>query len=272
MSTFTTVMRKNGPIILLIGGCVGVVGTAVSAVFGKEKYDTIVTEKIEEKKQELEEKGEEVTEEATELKVTDKIRAGARAYWLTVLIACVSITCLVASNKIAATNFATLSAAYAANKMDYKKYVEKASQKMGAKKADEVEEEIVREKMDKNVPKEATVIVTGTGDQLFYDVWNDRYFWSDMQTIRKGVNDANLELMNSHQLSANEFYEFIAPQLAHTQNGGIFGWDSGMDGLDKIEVGFYAKEITEGQYMGRAAMAIHFLSGAEPVCNLMFHC
>lgn len=272
MSKFKMLMSKHGPIVLLIVGCTGVVATGVSAVFGKEKFDTIVKEKVEEKKQELEEKGEEVTDEALELKPTEKIKAGARAYCFTFIIASISIAALIASNRIAASSFATLSAAYAANKMDFKNYVSKATQKMGPKKSDEVEEEIVKEKMDKNVPREASVIVTGTGDQLFYDEWNDRYFWSDMETIRKGVNDANLELMNSHQLSANEFYEFIAPQLAHTQNGGIFGWDSGMDGLDKIEVGFYAKEILDGQYRGRAAMAIHFLSGAEPVCNLMFHC
>lgn len=271
MSNFKTNVKKNAPAILLIVGCVGVVGTAVSAVFGKEKYDTVIKEKIDEKMQTATENGEDLDEEIV-LKPTDKLKAVGRAYWHTILIACVSITCLVASNRMIVGNLATVSAAYAANKLDYKKYVEKATEKMGAKKADEVETELAHEKMSKNVPTENTVIMTGSGDQLFYDEWNDRYFWADMQTVRKGVNDANLELMNCHQLTANEFYEFIAPQLAHTKNGEIFGWDSGMDGLDKIEIGFYAKEVTSGQYAGRAAMAIRFLSGCEPTCNMMYHC
>lgn len=263
--TLITGLKKHSPAILLAVGCVGIVSTAISAVFGKEKYDDIVDE-IRDKHDE------EGVENPEELKPTEKIKAVGRAYWHTILIACVSITCLVASNRIAASQLATVGAAYAANKADYKKYVEKATEKMGAKKSAEVEAEIAEEKMKTSTPTESTVIYTGRGEDLFFDSWQGRYFWSDMETVRKGVNDANFELRGSGSLTLNEFWQFISPNLMDTEGGSTYGWDGGIDGLDAIDVGFFSMLVHDGPYKGKPAISIKFSAGSEPKCNIgMYH-
>ena len=257
-------VKKHSPAMLLAVGCVGLVGTAISAVFGKEKYDDII-DKVKDKHEE------DGVENPEELKPTEKIKAGGRAYWVTILIACVSITCLVASNRIAASQLATVGAAYAANKADYKKYVNKATEKMGAKKASEVESELAADKMANNVPQTNTIICTGNGDTLFYDAWSGRFFFSDMETVRKGVNDANIELRNSGMITLNEFWAFISPTLRDNDGGNAYGWDGGLDGLDQIEVGYFSILVTDGPYKGRPAVSVKFSSGSEPSCQMGMH-
>lgn len=259
--TLITGLKKHSPAILLAVGCVGIVGTAISAVFGKEKYDDIVDE-IRDKHEE------ENVDNPEELKPTEKIKAVGRAYWHTILIACVSITCLVASNRIATSQLATVGAAYAANKADYKKYVEKATEKMGAKKSAEVESEIASDKMKGSKLVEGAVIYTGRGDDLFWDSWNDRYFFGDLETVRKAVNDANDELKNTGRLTGNEFWSFVSPKLSENGSGDAYGWDGGIDGLDSINVSYYSKIVEDGPYMNRPCIIIKFDAGSEPCCHI----
>ena len=240
--------KKHGATALLIIGCGGVIGTAVAAVFGKEKYDGLIEETKKEKK---------------EHKKSDKIKVAAKAYAITAVSAAISIGCLIASHKINANAMATVSAALAAKTVDAKKFAEKTKEIVGEKKYNEIEEKLVEDKMNANPPM---TVITGVGEQLFYDSWNDRYFLSDMETVRKGVNDAVAELQNSHQLSMNEFFEFISPRLSNTDAGDIFGWDT--MSCDRVEVSYFAKLVNEGPYKGKSAIAIKFCSGYEPTTNI----
>lgn len=276
-------LRKHAPTILLVTGCVGLVGAVVSAVFDKEKYDDLIDEALEKKAEEIKEEqksnededAEEPSEPAEEiepeLKKSEKLKIMGKAFWKTAVIGIFAITCLVASNRLIVGQLGTMTAAYVGTKGEYNKFVEKAKEKLGPKKSEELEAELMAEKMKKNTPTEASVIVTGGGDTLFYDSWNDRYFFSDMQTVRKGLNDANVELMNATYLTGNEFWEFVNPNLAPTGNGEIYGWDSGLSGFKNIEIKIYAVEVTSGQYAGKPALGIKFEAGSEPQCQVGYH-
>lgn len=276
---FLNGLKKHSPAILLAVGCIGIVGTAVHAVFDKERFDNLIDEELERKAEELKEDaenfpdGEESAEVEPELKKTETLKIFGKAFWRTILVAAFSITCLVASNRIAAGQLATVTACLAAQKADYKDFVTAAKEKLGPKKSEELEAELIQKKMEKTgAPNEQTVIVAGGGDVLFYDSWNGRYFFADMESVRKGVNDAVSELRQTTMLSGNEFWGFISSALGETENGDILGWDSGLDGTNDIEVEYYSTIVQDGQYKGKPAIGMKFKTGCEPTVNLHGRC
>lgn len=254
---FTSFIKAKSPVILLTLGCAGVIATAVSAVFDKEKYDTI----IEETKKEKEEKKEEV-------KKTDVIKVVAKSYWRTAVIGIFSICCIIASNRISASQLATVGAAYAASEGRRKEFMDKATEKFGEKKVNEVKEAIVEEKMTKAVENPTTIYNMGVGDQLFYESWTGRIFVRDLESVRKGVNDANVELINNDSLTFDEYCDWISGGQLESVKAGGMGWNG--DFCNKIDVSYIAKKIETGPYAGRTALAIIFHTDSEPRCNARY--
>lgn len=254
---FMSNLKAKSPVILLAIGCIGVAATAVSAVFDKERYDSI----IEDVKKDKEEKKE-------EMKKTDVIKVVAKSYWRTAIIGVFSICCVIASNRITAGQLATVGAAYAASESKRKEFMDKATEVMGEKKVEEVKNKVNEEKMMKAVENPTTIVNMGAGEQLFYESWSGRVFTSDMESVRKGVNDANAELINSDQLTFNEYCDYISGGKLEEVKGGEMGWNG--DFCNKINVSFYAKKIENGPYAGRTAMAISFYTDSEPRCNVKY--
>lgn len=254
---FMSNLKAKSPVILLTIGCIGVAATAVSAVFDKERYDSI----IEDVKKDKEEKKE-------EMKKTDVIKVVTKSYWRTAIIGVFSICCIIASNRITAGQLATVGAAYAASESKRKEFMDKATEVMGEKKVEEVKNKVNEEKMMKAVENPTTIVNMGVGEQLFYEAWSGRIFTSDMESVRKGVNDANAELIDSDRLTFNEYCDYISGGKLEEVTGGEIGWDS--DFCYKINVSFYAKKIENGPYAGRTAMAISFYSDSEPRCNVNY--
>lgn len=257
MNKFKSFMKKNSPVMLLVLGCVGVAATAVTAVFDKEKYDTI----IEEVKTEKEEKQEEI-------KKTDVIKVVAKSYWRTAVVGIFSICCIIASNRITAGQLATMGAAYAASENKRKEFMQKATEVVGEKKVNDIKDKITEEKMMKAVENPTTIVNMGVGEQLFYEAWSGRVFTSDMESVRKGINDANAEFLNTDSVTFNEYCTFISNGKLEDVKGGEMGWST--EFCNKIDVTFYAKKIENGPYAGRTAMAVVFHPECEPRYNVRY--
>ena len=96
--------------------------------------------------------------------------------------------------------------------------------------------------MDKNPVSKTNVIVTGGGTTRCYDHLSGRYFNSDIEKIRKAVNNLNHELLNGMgYASLNDFYDELG--LAHSGIGSDMGWNV-IDGL--IEIDFSSHIDDEG--------------------------
>ena len=67
------------------------------------------------------------------------------------------------------------------------------------------------------------IISTGHGNDLFYDSWSGRFFYSDINYVKKCVNDLNYQLMNDMFVSVNEFYAYIG--LSGIGAGDSAGWN-----------------------------------------------
>lgn len=252
-------VKAKSPVILLAVGCIGVAATAISAVFDKERYDNI----IEEVKKEKEEKKEEV-------KKTDVIKVVGKSYWRTAVIGVISICCIIASNRITAGQLATMGAAYAASENKRKEFMQKATEVVGEKKVEEIKNSITEDKINKAFEnQDVTIINTGLGEQLFYDEWSGSVWSDNLETVRKGINDANCELRKSDELTYNEWRSFISSgKLEDIDSGRKWGWNTSI--VDKIEVSFTAVKLTSGPYAGRVAMGVRFYDAYEPRTNINY--
>lgn len=257
--TLLSAVKAKSPIILLTLGCIGVAATAVSAVFDKERYDSII-EDVKAEKEETKE----------EIKKTDVIKVVAKSYWRTAAIGIFSICCIIASNRISASQLATVGAAYAASENKRKEFMAKATEKLGDKKVEEIKNSITDEKIQKTFGNDnVTIINTGCGEQLFYDEWTGSVFTNDMETVRKGINDANIELRNTDELTYNEWRSFISNgKLDDVDSGKTQGWTTAI--VDKIEVAFTPIKIKSGPYKDRVAMGIRFYDEYEPKTNIRY--
>ena len=82
---------------------------------------------------------------------------------------------------------------------------------IGEKKEQVIREHVAQKKVDENPMKSATVMVTGGGQVLFLEPVSMRYFRSNVQTVRKVVNDLNYRLTTGMEeyISLSEFYDEI---------------------------------------------------------------
>jgi hypothetical protein len=63
-----------------------------------------------------------------------------------------------------------------------------------------------------------------------YDSMSGRYFYSDLETVRRIVNDFNKEILSSGLMTLNEFYDELG--LPHVKIGEIIGWGTDFEFLD----------------------------------------
>ena len=111
-------------------------------------------------------------------------------------------------------------------------YRNKVIDVLGDKKEKEIQEKVAQDKVTNNSPKDQQVIITSKGNTLFMDSLSGRYFRSDIDTIKKIINDLNRRLVFEHYVSVNDLYYELG--LKSTKNGSFMGWNLD-EGLIEVE-------------------------------------
>jgi len=144
-----------------------------------------------------------------------------------------TITATICANRVSERRAAAMASAYAFAEKSFKEYREKTLKKVGKGKEQAIRDEIAEDHVATNPPNPTVLALAAQqGSVLCRDKWSDRYFVSDMESIRKAVNDFNHELINSTHLSLTEFYHLIG--LAPIGASDELGWDSN----DKLELNY----------------------------------
>ena len=109
---------------------------------------------------------------------------------------------------------------------------------LGEEKEKEIRTAIAEDRIDKDMHSGSYeylnhVVMMGNNDDLCYDVLSGRYFNSNIDKIKKAMNDMNYRLLNDNILSLNEFYNEIG--LQSTDIGYEKGWNIS-DGM--IDISF----------------------------------
>lgn len=135
----------------------------------------------------------------------------------------ITVACIVGSHNVAARKNAIMVSAYSVSERAMQEYKTVVKEKLGEKKALEIQEEVAEKRIKSSSGD--TVIVTGNGEQLCYEPFSGRYFESNIESIRQEVNNLNEGAINSDWgFALNEFYGRIG--LDPTGVGDEFGWNA----------------------------------------------
>lgn len=208
LSTIRKFVGNNSPAILSYLGITGVVATSILSVRAGMKVQRTMDDWI-------------VNEEETKV---EKYKRLAKATWKVyippVTMATATIACIFLANKESQKRYLALSAAYLLSDESFRSYREKVKDVVGIDKEEEVHEKVVKEQMEKSDTSQ--VIITGKGDHLCYDTLTGRYFKSNIEDVRKAVNEINANVINNVYASQNDFYSLIG--LPPTGYGEEVGW------------------------------------------------
>lgn len=226
---------KHSPEILTGLGIVGMVTATVMAVKATPKALQLI-----EAEKEYRESENETEEEAT-LTKAEIVKVAWKPYIPTIVTSAVSITCLIGASAVSAKRNATLATAYTLSQTALTEYQKKVVETVGEKKERTIRDKVAKEQIEKKPVKSNEIIYTQKGDTLCFDPVSGRYFKSDIEKIKKAVNELNSELMREMYISLNDFYYEVG--LSSIQIGDNLGWNVD-DGL--MDVDFSAQLAEDG--------------------------
>ena len=151
-----------------------------------------------------------------------------KAYAPTAIMTVASLICIFGSNHISKKRIATLASAYLMSETALKEYKEKAKEVVGLKKAQEISDEVIQDRITKNPPNGSvanidTPAMSNVVDlELWYDEVSDRYFYSSAEKIRKAELVAQKMLNKNGFVSINDVYAILG--LRDIPIGNDIGW------------------------------------------------
>ena len=239
---------KHSPEILTGVGIAGMITTAVLAVKATPKALMLIDSKKQEIFDELdpsEVPGNNTNYKDLQLKPIEVVKVAWKPYIPAAVTCVASVTCLIGASSVNAKRNAALATAYELSKTALADYKEKVVETVGEKKEEIIREKVAQKKVDENPPTKSEVIITGSGDVLFLEPVSMRYFKSDIENIRKIINDLNYRLTAGMEeyISLSELYDEIG--LSHTAQSDDIGWNIYRDG--QINIDFPATKTEKGE-------------------------
>ena len=208
-------VTKYSPEILMGIGIAGMVTSTVLAVKATPKALML----MEMKKEEL---------EVDTLTPVETVKTTWKCYLPTVITGATSIACLVGSHSVNSRRNAALATAYKLSETAFAKYRESTLEAVGEKKEKSVRDKISEKEIKENPVNRTEVFMTGKGQTLFFEPLSSRYFYSDLEKIKRAENKLNKEIITDafdSGRTVNDFYEEIG--IPTTSTGDNLGWKIG---------------------------------------------
>lgn len=223
ITSIGTAVRKHSPEILTGLGISGLITTTVVAVRVTPKAIRL----LDAKKKEL---------HKDKLSAVETIKTTWKCYLPACIVASTSVMCIIGGTKVNMRRNAALATAYTISESALKDYRNKVIENFGEKKDISIRDAIAEDKLRNNPVTNKEVFVTEKGNTLCYDVISGRYFKSDIELIKKAVNELNRRMISEMSISLNDFYYEIG--LPNIDLGDKLGWniESGL-----IDISFTSK-------------------------------
>lgn len=238
MKNLGGVISKNSPVILTGLSVGGFITTVIFASRASVKASRILDEEMEYRMDSAVYN----TSEVPPLSVKETVILTWKCYIPTACMGLVTIACMIGSVSISQRRNAALATVYGLTETAFREYKDKVVETIGKNKELKVRDDISGDHVKANPASSAEVIITGKGEVLCLDSLSGRYFKSDIEAIRRVVNQVNKELMTNMWMSLNELYFYLG--LQSIKVGDQLGWD-----VDKglLEVSFSTQLADEGQ-------------------------
>lgn len=232
-------VSDNSPVILTAVAVAGVVTTAVLAAKGgaKAHQDVLNYE----------------SEHLDNITLVDEAKLTYRYYIPALATGAATIACIIGANTISTKRSAALASAYGLTEFAFKEYRDKVVEHIGESKETKIHDDVMADAIARNPINDTQIILTGAGKALFLDNFTERYFESDMESVRRAVNDINEQIFGQEYASLNDFYNLLG--IKGSKLGEELGWAQS----NKLEVR-YSAALTDD---GRPCVVIDFRK--EPI-------
>ena len=200
---------KHSPEILTAIGITGMVTSTVLAVKATPEAISL----IESKEKELNDR----------LTWKETIIVAWRPYLPAAITCGSSIICLIGACAVNSRRNAALTTAYGLSQKAFSSYRDEVIKTIGEKKEKNIRDNVAQKDVDNNPVLKDKIVITSKGNTLCRDSISGRYFRSDLETLRKNINEINRRLMIENFISLNEYYSSIG--LDGIKEGDILGWD-----------------------------------------------
>lgn len=201
-------INKNSPQILVGLGIAGMIGSTILAV----KVTPKAVELLKEEK-------EKTNLDDLDLKTT--FLTTWKLYIPSFITGALSVGCIIGGTCINKKRHAALAMAYSLSERSYRTYRDKVIETIGERKEKKIRDEIAQEGVSTDEKRQ--IIITPKGQTLLKDSISGRYFRSDLDTLRKAMNELNREMTHQNYISLNRFYSTIG--LDGIKNGDYIGWN-----------------------------------------------
>ena len=170
-------------------------------------------------------------EDDDELTHKDYLKAKARIifyhYWSTAAMMIGGAAFIFWGHHITLGQTAAAIAAYNMKSDELLQLEKKITDVDGTRHLEKIKDEILKDTVNSGPESESDIYDTGKGKMLCYEVISGRYFWSDVEKIRRAANDLNEEInsrgrYDETEVSLNEWYDYIG--LERTALGNKLGW------------------------------------------------
>ena len=183
-----TKVSEKSPEILIGIGLAGMLTSTVLAVKATPKALDILEEHKDE-----------------DLTKFDKVKLTWKCYIPAAVSYCTSTACIIASSNVSLRRNAVLAGAYKVSEAALLEYRNKVVEVLGEEKEKEIRTAIAEDRIDKDMHAGSYeylnhVVMMGNNDDLCYDVLSGRYFNSNIDKIKKAMNDMNYRLLNDNIL------------------------------------------------------------------------
>lgn len=215
--TVRNVIGKNSPAITAGIAIVAMGGAIFASIRATKKVEDALLDAYKEKN-----KGVETVEEAVELTKTEKAIVFARCYWPAAVLVLLSASCMIGSVCLANHQIRALAVVASTAESALGEYQKAAVDVIGEKKAEDIKDQVNKNRVMANPPKDDEIIDTGKGRSLCYEPLTGAYFWSDIDTIRSAINNLNEDLLDMNFVSLNDYLESLG--LANVRLGDDLGW------------------------------------------------
>lgn len=156
-----------------------------------------------------------------------------------VLVGAATITCIISASQVGARRAAAIAAAFKISEEMATEYRSKVVEAIGDKAEEKLQAQLASDRMERT-PGREVIILTGP-QQIFFDAFSGRYFSSDMESIRKAINEINFQINGSFYASLSDFYDKIG--LDRTEISDDFGWNSDQ----QLDVKFHPVMMSDGK-------------------------
>lgn len=208
--TKTSMFFKNNKTVLLTGIAIsGVVSTAVLAVKGTPLAITKIQSREEELDRILNKK--EMVKETWKCYIPAAVSGG------------LTIGSILYLNNTHSKATAALAGLYTLSDKAFTEYKEEVKSLLGEKTDIKIRDAVRQKRIDKSDPGDI-IIANADGNMLCYDEITGRYFKSDIEKIRRIINDVNARLIQDGEISLNDLYYELG--LPCTKIGDSLIWRS----------------------------------------------